>query len=91
MKKHFYNALFGGIFLLALIATGCSEDVGYPDVDGQAPTMTLTTEHIKSGAGHDFTIEGKLIDEDGISAVRLECKDLYLNKTIDLIEIYQNH
>lgn len=88
MKKHFYNALFGGIFLLALIATGCSEDVGYPDVDGQAPTMTLTTEHIKSGAGHDFTIEGKLIDEDGISAVRLECKDLYLNKTIDLIEIY---
>ena len=72
MKKHFYNALFGGIFLLALIATGCSEDVGYPDVDGQAPTMTLTTEHIKSGAGHDFTIEGKLIDEDGISAVRLQ-------------------
>lgn len=89
MRKHFYNALFGGIFLLALNATGCSDDVGsYPDVDGQVPTMTLTTEHIKSGAGHDFTIEGKLTDEDGISAIRLECKDLYLNKTIDLIEIY---
>lgn len=88
MKKHFYNALLGGIFLLAFSATGCSDDVGYPDVDGQVPTMALTTEHIKSGAGHDFTIEGKLTDEDGISAIRLECKDLYLNKTIDLIEIY---
>lgn len=89
MKKHFYNALLGGIFLLALsTASGCSEDVGFPDVDGKEPTMTLVTDHIESGAGHRFTIEGTLTDADGIASVNLQCADLYLNKTIDLIEIY---
>ena len=68
--------------------TGCSDDNGYSDVDGQSPVAELKADHVRSGAGHDFTIEGTLTDEDGISFIRLECKDLYLNKTIDLIEIY---
>jgi hypothetical protein len=88
-KKHLFNAALLWAFLsLTLWTTGCSDDDGYPDVDGQNPTLTLATEHIESGAGHSFTIEGKLTDTDGIASIRLQCPDLYLNKTIDLIEIY---
>ena len=50
--------------------------------------MTLATDHIESGAGHRFTIEGALEDKDGIASISLQCADLHLNKTIDLIEIY---
>ena len=56
MKKHFFNATFWALLSLALWTTGCSDDDGYSDVDGQIPTMTLVTDHIESGAGHRFTI-----------------------------------
>ena len=62
MKKHFFNATFWALLSLALWTTGCSDDDGYSDVDGQIPTMTLVTDHIESGAGHRFTIEGSLAD-----------------------------
>lgn len=88
MKKHFLNATLWAFLSLALCTTGCSDDDGYPDVDGQNPAMTLITDHIESGAGHRFTIEGTLEDKDGISSINLQCADLNLNKTIDLIEIY---
>ena len=88
MKKHFLNATLWAFLSLALCMTGCSDDDGYPDVDGQTPAMVLATDHIQSGAGHKFTIEGKLTDADGIASIRLQCADLYLDKTIDLIEIY---
>lgn len=89
MKKHFLNATLWAFLSLTLGMAGCSDDDnGYPDVDGQSPTMALVTEHIESGAGHRFTIEGTLTDTDGIASVNLQCADLYLNKTIDLIEIY---
>lgn len=90
MKKHVSNAALPCIFLsLFWWIAGCSDDDGYPDVDGQSPTLSLTTDHIRSAAGRTFTIEGTAGDKDGISAIRLECPDLNLNKTIDLIEIYQ--
>lgn len=57
-------------------------------MDGQNPVLTLTSEHIESGAGHAFTITGELEDKDGIASVNLSCPDLYLDKTIDLIDIY---
>ena len=79
MKKHFFNATFWALLSLALWTTGCSDDDGYSDVDGQIPTMTLVTDHIESGAGHRFTIEGSLADQDGIVSVNLQCADLYLN------------
>ncbi len=50
MKKHFFNATFWALLSLALWTTGCSDDDGYSDVDGQIPTMTLVTDHIESGA-----------------------------------------
>lgn len=88
MKKRFLTASLWAFLSLAFCATSCSDDDSYADVDGQNPTMTLATDHIESGAGHRFTIEGKLTDADGIASIRLQCADLYLDKTIDLIEIY---
>ncbi len=88
MKKHLWSPATWLLWALALSFSGCGEEKGYPDVDGQNPSMTLVTNHIESGAGHRFTIEGTLSDRDGIASVNLKCADLYLNKTIDLIEIY---
>ncbi|WP_195370444.1 MULTISPECIES: hypothetical protein [Parabacteroides] len=90
MKTHLFNALLLWAFTsLALWTTGCSEDDGYPDVDGQSPALTLTSDHIQTAAGRSFTIKGTVSDKDGIAAIKLECSDLNLNKTIDLIEIYE--
>ena len=39
-KKHLFNAALLWAFLsLTLWTTGCSDDDGYPDVDGQAPSI----------------------------------------------------
>lgn len=90
MKKHFFNVSFLMAFLsLALWTTSCSDDDGYPDVDGQAPSFELETRHIQSAQGRTFTIKGTIADADGITTIKLECPDLYLNKTIDLLEIYE--
>ncbi|MDO4164711.1 MAG: hypothetical protein Q4D56_10060 [Bacteroides sp.] len=72
---------------LTLWTTGCSDD-DYPDVDGQSPSVTFTTTHVQSAIGRTFTIEGTATDADGISTIQLVCADLYLDKTIDLIDIY---
>lgn len=89
MRTRFLKiSLLCALFATGGFVTGCSDDNGYPDVDGESPVVALKTSHIQSGAGHDFTIEGTLTDADGISAIKLQCADLYLNKTIDLIEIY---
>lgn len=89
MRTRFLKvSLLCALFATGVFVTGCSDDNGYADVDGQSPVAELKADHIRSGAGHDFTIEGTLTDEDGISAIKLQCADLYLNKTIDLIEIY---
>lgn len=89
MRTRFLKvSLLCALFATGVFVTGCSDDNGYADVDGQSPVAELKADHIQSGAGHDFTIEGTLTDADGISAIKLQCADLYLNKTIDLIEIY---
>jgi len=89
-KKHLFNAALLWAFLsLTLWTTGCSDDDGYPDVDGQAPSIEMTLEHIQTANGRTFTLEGTIKDADGISTIQLQCADLNLNKTIDLIEIYE--
>lgn len=88
MEKHFLNAIPWTFLSLTLCATGCSDDDGFPVMDGKSPEVSLVTDHIETGAGHRFTIEGDLSDADGIASIRLECSDLYLDKTIDLLEIY---
>ena len=89
MRTRFLKvSLLCAFFAAGVFVTGCSDDNGYSDVDGQSPVAELKTTHLQSAAGHDFTIEGTLTDADGISAVRLTCAELFLDKTIDLIEIY---
>ena len=88
MKKHFLNLALWALLPMSLCVTGCSDDDTYPDVDGQTPVAEMNTLHIQTAAGRTFTIEGTLTDADGISTIQLQCADLYLNKTIDLIEIY---
>lgn len=88
MKKHFLNLALWALLPMSLCVTGCSDDDTYPDVDGQTPVAEMNTLHIQTAAGRTFTIEGRLTDADGISTIQLQCADLYLNKTIDLIEIY---
>lgn len=80
---------FNALLSLAFVFTGCSDDDDYPDVDGLNPDLTLTTEHIQTAAGRTITIAGTVSDKDGISTIKLECPDLNLNKTINLIEIYE--
>lgn len=89
MKKHFFNAMsFLAFFSLALWTTGCSDDDGFADVDGQNPTMSFDAHRIQTALGRDIMFTGTFADADGISTIQLQCPDLYLNKTIDFIEIY---
>lgn len=85
--------LLHGVALWTFLSTaalfaGCSDDDDYKDVDGQSPTLELTSGHIRTLTGYEFTIAGKIADKDGIRSIRLRCADLYLDKTIDLIAIY---
>ncbi len=89
MKKLLFGSfVFVATSLLTLTLVGCSDDDDYSDVDGANPSLTLTASHIQSAAGRTFTITGTVTDNDGIASIDLVCKDLYLNKTIDIIEIY---
>ena len=88
MKKHFLHVPLWTFLSLALWMTGCSDDNDYADVDGQSPTLAFTAQHVQSATGRTFTVAGKVTDADGIATIRLVCSDLYLDKTIDLIEIY---
>lgn len=88
-KKHLYGALLWAFLVTAALTTGCSDDNDYPDVDGQNPTISLTTEHIQSEIGRTFTLAGKVADKDGIRSIRLRNAELYLDKTIDLLAIYK--
>lgn len=88
MKKHFLHVPLWTFLSLALWMTGCGDDNDYADVDGQSPTLAFTAQHVQSATGRIFTVAGKVTDADGIATIRLVCSDLYLDKTIDLIEIY---
>lgn len=90
MKARFLHgaALWTFLFAATLI-TGCSDDDNdYKDVDGQNPTLELTSEHVHTLNGYEFKIAGKVADKDGIRSIRLQSSDLYLDKTIDLVALY---
>lgn len=89
MKKIFSRGLTLLSFWATLsLLTGCSDENGFTDVDGQAPIISLTTDHIQSEIGRRFTISGLIKDNDGLKSIRLINADLYLDKTIDLLAIY---
>ncbi|MDR0422927.1 MAG: hypothetical protein LBH72_07950 [Proteiniphilum sp.] len=88
MNKRKFIFLMLCLPLIAFI-TGCRDDDGFADVDGQNPTLSLETEQIRTAAGRQFTIKGTATDRDGIATIRLKCIELYLDKTINVIEIYE--
>lgn len=82
------KSLFCTAFLTGAFLFGCTEESVYTDVDGQNPSFELTTEHIRTLTGYEFTMSGKVSDKDGISSIRLYCPELFLDKTIDLVKLY---
>ena len=89
MKARFLHGAALWTFLFAAtLATGCSDDNDYKDVDGQKPTLELASEHVRTLNGYEFKIAGKVADKDGIRSIRLQSPDLYLDKTIDLVALY---
>lgn len=80
---------FPAAMALTVIAglTACSGD-DWKDVDGKAPSLTLTQIHERTEAGRTIRVSGEITDADGISTIDLVCSELKLKKRIDLIEIY---
>ena len=56
----------------ATLFVGCSDDEDYRDVDGQSPTLELTSDHIRTLTGYEFKIAGKIADKDGIRSINLQ-------------------
>lgn len=89
MRAEFLRkSLFCTAFLTGAFLFGCTEESVYTDVDGQNPFLELTTEHIRTLTGYEFTMSGKISDKDGISSIKLYCPELFLDKTIDLVKLY---
>lgn len=72
----------------ALTVSSCSDDDNWKDVDSKAPSISLDVDAAHTEPGMDITIKGLITDADGISTIKLECPELYLDKTIDIIAIY---
>lgn len=89
-NKNYFRPLLVGLFgLLATVSmTSCSSDDDYPAVDDQAPVIQLTTDHIQTEPGRQFTIEGIAKDADGLRSITLENEGMNLDKTIDFLTYY---
>lgn len=83
---------WGLVTMIGLSFTACNDDdtVKYPTVDGANPTLTLTPEHIQTEAGRVFTISGVVKDADGLKSITLKNSELFLDKTINLLDIYRD-
>ncbi len=80
---------YGAVSLLAL-GTACSDDDQvWPIVDGGSPQINLAMNRIRTDYDLTFRIKGKITDADGIASIRLEAPGLSLDKTIDIIGIYE--
>ena len=86
--KLLYGVALWTFLSSTVLFAGCSDDNDYKDVDGLSPTLEITSDHIRTLTGYEFIITGKIADKDGIRSIRLQCTDLYLDKTIDLIALY---
>ena len=73
--------------VFCFLAQSCSDD-DYTAVDNKAPVVALTTHHIQTEPGRSFSIQGVITDADGLKSITLENSDMYLDKTIDLLEYH---
>lgn len=87
--KLFSTCLATGICLTAMSGfTSCGSDDDWKDVDGANPQLQLVSTHERTEAGRTIKVKGQVADNDGISTIDLVCRELNLNKRINLIEIY---
>lgn len=86
-SKHFMFASLLSVTMLPALSS-CNDDDKWGDVDGAAPVMDLSVDEVHVEPGMDITITGKIADADGIASIHLECAELYLDKTIDIISLY---
>lgn len=90
MKKQILKFSLWTFLTTVLCFTGCKEETTvFTEVDGQNPTIELTTEHIRSEFGKQFTLTGKISDKDGLKSIQLVSPELELDRTIDLLELYE--
>ena len=53
MRTRFLKvSLLCALFATGVFVTGCSDDNGYADVDGQSPVAELKADHIRSWCCH---------------------------------------
>lgn len=86
------NFLFKSLVLSCALwgLSACSDDEqGWPVVDGGTPQVDLAMSRIRTDYDLTFQIKGKIADADGIASIKLVCEGLSLNKTIDIIDIYE--
>ena len=86
-KRRWMAAAFIPALTLGLTACG-DDDEEFDVVDGDAPTITLATDHIQAEPGSQFTIKGAVKDADGIKSITMKSEGLLLDKTIDLLFLY---
>lgn len=80
--------LTAGLTASMLGMWSCSSDDGWGTVDNAAPSMSLATDHYKGAVGRVIPIKATITDADGIAKINLKCSALFINKTIDIIDIY---
>jgi len=80
---------YGAVSLLALVTACSDDDKVWPIVDGGSPQINLAMNRIRTDYDLTFRIKGKITDADGIASIRLEAPGLSLDKTIDIIGIYE--
>ena len=90
MTNYFKKSWLMAFILPALMCgvMSCSSDDGYSAVDNQVPTIELSSDHIQTEAGRAFTISGTIKDADGIKSINLKSEGLQLDKTINLLDLY---
>ena len=74
--------------ILATAQVGCEKEFSFSAVNNLTPTIDLNESLVHWEFDTVFVIKGTITDADGIKTINLQNKDLYLNKTIDILDIY---
>jgi len=90
MRKTLFNpkAFIATLMLSGAIIASCGDDEkSFSAVDNQNPTISLENETIHWEFAKEFFIKAKINDADGIKTINLKNADLYLDKTIDILDL----
>ena len=76
---------------VATLLVGCSDDEDYRDVDGQSPTLELTSDHIRTLTGYEFKIAGKIVDKDVFVLLIYNVQSFTWTRQLNCQLFIQNH